>query len=83
MSASFFAVSGSNAAHEFSSEYIVQTEGPRAPNVPMPPEAESREADALRGAISFLFMLIASYNELIAKDAVARGFAGCRDRGLH
>jgi hypothetical protein len=49
----------------------------------MPPEAESREADALRGAISFLFMLIASYNELIAKDAVARGFAGCRDRGLH
>jgi hypothetical protein len=40
-------------------------------SVPMPFELESREAEALRGAISFLFALITSYDELLAADAAA------------
>jgi hypothetical protein len=40
-------------------------------SVSMPYELESREAEALRGAISFLFALITSYDELLAADAAA------------
>jgi hypothetical protein len=36
------------------------------PVLPMPFDTDSREAEALRGAISFLFALITTYDEMIA-----------------
>jgi len=51
---------------EFPSGSLTLTEGPATHPVVMPFEMDSREAEALRGAIGFLFSLITSYDELIA-----------------
>jgi hypothetical protein len=55
---------------------------PPAPALSMPFDADSREAEALRGAISFLFALITTYDELIASGETA-GNSACGDSGPH
>ncbi len=51
---------------EFPSGGLPLAEGSATRPVLMPFETDSREAEALRGAIGFLFSLITSYDELIA-----------------
>jgi hypothetical protein len=53
--------------------------GAQAPSLLMPFEPDSQEAEALRGALSFLFTLITSYDELLATEgAVLDEVAGDR-----
>ena len=52
---------------------------PPASSLQMPFETDSQEAEALRGAISFLFALITSYDELLAMGESAGG----GDNGPH
>jgi hypothetical protein len=44
---------------------------PPAATMCMPLDADSREAEALKGAMSFLYALIASYDELMAMGEAA------------
>ena len=54
---------GAENVAEFHSESLALAESP-ARSVPIPFGLDSHEAEALRGAISFLFSLITVYDEL-------------------
>ncbi len=58
---------------EYASSSPMQTPRPITQGVLMPFEPHSQEAGALRGAMSFLFMLITVYGELLEQDALAAG----------
>jgi hypothetical protein len=74
---------GAKGAREFPSEGPALAEYPPVLSVPMPFEPDSREADALRGALSFLFSLIAFYDELTGLDAPASDSVGGGDVRPH
>ncbi len=76
MSEYSFDSQGMESVPEFPSGSLALAEGSAAHPVLVPFETDSQEAEALRGAVSFLFSLITSYDELIAAasaetDAVA------------
>jgi AMMECR1 domain-containing protein len=60
---------------EFSPGNLTLAECSPARSVTMPFESDSEEANALRGAIGFLFALITSYDELIAAASAESGTA--------
>lgn len=74
---------GAESASEFASESLMLAECPPARSMPVPFELESREAEALRGALSFLFSLITFYDELVALEATTSEFASCGDGCTH
>jgi len=53
-----------------------KTEVPGASDVLMPFEPRSQEAEAVRGALSFLFTLISLYGELVEASPAPDGDAG-------
>jgi hypothetical protein len=63
MSEYSFEIRSAENVAEFHPESLALAEAP-APSVPMPFGLDSHEAEALRGAISFLFSLITVYDEL-------------------
>ncbi len=67
---------GTENMHESISEDLNVAAIQTAQPVPMPFDLDSREADALRGALGFLFSLIASYDEFVALNALADESAG-------
>ncbi|MGO9984112.1 MAG: hypothetical protein ACLPIX_07875 [Rhodomicrobium sp.] len=62
---------------------LTQTVAPELSGLTMPFEPQSEEADALRGAISFLFTLIAFYDELIEADGTAASDLAASGTPLH
>ncbi len=60
-----------------------ETEEPGTQTVHMPFEPQTAEAEALRGAFSFLFMLITFYSELLEQDALIADGAESQGAGLH
>ena len=67
-----------DALRESPREGVIEGERLAAITVPMLFEPGTQEADALRGALSFLFTLIAIYGELLELDA----HASYEDNGL-
>ena len=63
MSEYSFESRGAENVAEFHSESLALAEPP-ARSAPIPLELDSHEAEALRGALSFLFSLITVYDEL-------------------
>jgi hypothetical protein len=63
MSEYSFESRGAETVAEFHPESLALAEPP-ALSMPIPPELDNREAEALKGAISFLFSLITVYDEL-------------------
>jgi hypothetical protein len=63
MSEYSFESRGAETVAEFHSESLALAEPP-ALSMPIPLELDSHEAEALRGAIGFLFSLITVYDEL-------------------
>ncbi len=82
MSEYCFDSQSAESVSEFAPEGLTPAMCPPAPSVPMPFELDSSEADALRGAISFLFSLITFYDELTTLDALERESGACEDGGL-
>src|SRR3974390_2328504 len=84
MSMSNTAGHGTATPSESPSDSLMRTEKVSGVAAPMPFEPHSPEADALRGAMSFLFILIAFYDELIesgAPDAGDPARSGLADSG--
>ncbi len=82
MSEYCFDSQGAESVSEFAPEGLTPAMCPPAHSVPMPFELDSSEADALRGAISFLFSLITFYDELTALDELDCESGACGDGGL-
>ncbi|MGO8955485.1 MAG: hypothetical protein ACLPWS_00115 [Rhodomicrobium sp.] len=61
---------------EVAADGPAETEVPDASGVLMPFEPHSQDAEALRGALSFLFTLISLYSELVEATPARDGDAG-------
>ncbi len=70
---------GTKELHEVPADKLRQTEGVNVPGALVTFDPDTREAQALRGALSFLFTLITFYGELLEQDASAAD--GRSDRG--
>ncbi len=82
MSEYSFESRSAEGASEFHSEGLASAECSAARSLPLPFDADSREADALRGAISFLFSLITVYDEMTLA-ALESDPAGDEESGRH
>jgi hypothetical protein len=73
MSEYSFESRGTESGPEFSPGKLTLAECSPAQPAIMPFEMDSEEANALRGAMGFLFALITSYDELIAAASAESG----------
>ncbi len=74
---------GAKDLHEIPAGKRGQTEGVNVPGALMLFEPQTKEADAFRGALSFLFTLIALYGELLQQDAPAADDPSIRGESGH